>query len=230
MDNTANDAEMNNPWLALPLQPPFVLGTDKEQVEAFNRSAKPAYRLRTDLLPEPYLGDPANASIILLNLNPGYSPNDHVFYSDSGRSQACLNNLAHAAADYPFYLLDPCYREFSGPNWWYQKLRRLIESTSLKQVAKRVCCMEFFPYHSVKFDVGRLRLASQAYSFRLVREAIAAKKLILIMRARRHWERAIPELKGYPCYTLKSSQRAWITANNINNDGFEKLMEALTVS
>jgi hypothetical protein len=60
-----------------------------------------------------------------------------------------------------------------------------------------------------------------------VREAITAKKLILIMRARWRWEKVIPELKGYPFHTLKSSQRAWITANNINNDGFDKLMEAL---
>ncbi len=228
MDTTINSVEMNNPWLTLPLQPPFVLETDKEQVELFNRRAKPAYRMRTDLLPEPYLGDPAGASIILLNLNPGYSPNDHVFYSDSGRRQACLNNLAHAATDYPFYLLAPRLREFSGPNWWHQKLRRLVEGTSLEQVAKRVCCIEFFPYHSAKFDAGRLRLASQTYGFHLVQKAIAAKKLILIMRARQRWERAVPELKGYPCYTLKSSQRAWITANNVTNDGFDRLIEALT--
>ncbi len=64
---------MNNPWLELPSTAPYLLESDRQQVETFNRTAKPNHRIYDDLLPEPYLGNPSTASIVLLSLNPGFS-------------------------------------------------------------------------------------------------------------------------------------------------------------
>jgi len=178
-------------------------------------------------MPEPYLGDPFNASVILLNLNPGYSVEDCRFYDDASRRRACRDNLEHKQAAYPFFLLNPDYKMFSGPSWWHAKLKQLIAETSLERVARMVCCIEYFPYHSPKFGAGNLILESQRYSFELVRRAITHRKVILVMRARRLWENAVPELKSYACFGLKSVQGVWITRNNVSDGGFDHIKRVI---
>jgi hypothetical protein len=223
---------MQNPWTRLPSEPPFVLDIDRERVEQFNAEEKRSekHRIHTELLPEPYLGDPFNASVFLLNLNPGYSPDDVNFYDNSAGRQAVLDNLTHMSSQYPFFMLNPDFKSFPGPSWWLGKLEHLIKATSLEQVAKKVFCVEFSPYHSQYFGAGKLELESQWYSFDLVQKAIEDKKIIIVMRAEAHWKCGVPGLrrmKGNNYYRLNSTQNVTITRNNLPDGGFDRIVEVI---
>ena len=220
---------MNNPWVNLPSKAPFILEIDHELVEKFNTDENrlEEHRIHTELLPEPYLGDPFNASVFLLNLNPGYSPDDVKFYDDPKGRQAVLGNLTHEPSPYPFFMLDPEFENFSGPGWWRERLKYLIAATNEEQVAKKVCCIEYFPYHTQRFGTGKLELESQWYSFELVRNAIADKKIIVVMRAEAFWKYGVPELRRSSYYTLNSPQNVRVTPGNLPDGGFEHIVEAV---
>lgn len=59
-----------NPWEELPEDPPYVLSRDRAAVEAWNAKAPQATRIHTNLLPDPQLGNPLRAAVIVLVLNP----------------------------------------------------------------------------------------------------------------------------------------------------------------
>lgn len=110
---------MNNPWRQLPRRwDPFVLPSERAVIKAFNAGAHPNHKIRTEVLPEPYLGHP-DAEIFLLNLNPGYSKDDVPFYQDPYAREVWERNLFHQPLDYPFHLLDPSVPQaIGGSQWW----------------------------------------------------------------------------------------------------------------
>jgi hypothetical protein len=173
-------------------------------------------------LPEPFLGRP-DAAVVLLNLNPGWNeekdPSNHSRPEFIKRNR---DNLLHEPSDYPFYLLNPDLQ----PNrtvWWEERLGDLIKAVNLKAVAQNVLCVEYFPYHSKKYKKCE-RLPSQDYSFALVRNAVKRNAIILLMRAKRRWFEAVPELSSYKRrFEPSSFQSAYVSRKNyLANDGFEK--------
>jgi hypothetical protein len=58
---------VENPWVELPNDPPFVLLQDRDTV------AQVSKKVATNLssMPEPFIGDPQTAKVVLLSLNPG---------------------------------------------------------------------------------------------------------------------------------------------------------------
>jgi len=212
---------MNNPWERLPSQSPYVLPEDAERVSAFNASASDDTALQLELLPEPFLGNP-NAPVVLLNLNPGFDPRDEVYHREPKFIERSRENLRHQKSDYPFFLLDPAITA-PGNRWWTRKLGALIREFDLLTVAQRVLCVEYFPYHSRRFGHGKLVLPSQEYSFSLVRRAIEHKATIIIMRSKRIWFEAVPELNGYGrLYQLRNARSPYISPRNCP-DGFEHM-------
>ncbi len=207
--------QMDNPWRHLPRQPPYVLPPDASAVASFNRRAGEDHAIRTELLPEPYLGDPA-APIVLLNLNPGFSELDHQLFDDPLGRALCLDNLLHRPMGYPFYLLDPRIANAPGARWWRARLGAPIRAAGVEAVATRVCCVEFFPYHSRKYrSVGRV-LESQRYSFRLVEDAIERRALIVAMRSRKLWCEQVPRLRAYDrLHACANPRRPYISTGNL---------------
>src|SRR2546428_10719975 len=135
-----------NPWLDLPKRPPFVLKRDLPAIGEFNGHANKDHRIDVDLLPEPFLGSTV-APVVLLGLNPGWSPEDAVWHAKPAFARLLRGNLAHSLAQYPFYLLDPS-QSSPGSLWWSRRLRALIERVGLGAAARAVSCVEYFPYHS----------------------------------------------------------------------------------
>lgn len=205
---------MRNPWLDLPHDPPFVLEQDRAIIEKHNRTASAERFIHLNCLPEPFLGKP-DAPVILLNLNPGFDPDDVRFHlEDRAFIERSRANLRHEAQDYAFYLLDPAIEEAPGHRWWTSHLRGLVEACGRQTVARNVLCVEHFPYHSERFGFNGL-VPSQEYSFYLVREAIRRSALIVQMRSRRIWFEAIPELRDYPHWCeLSSPQSAYVSPRN----------------
>jgi hypothetical protein len=217
---------IDNPWKQSALSEPYVLDIDKPQIDSYNvnKFDDPGY-MHIELLPEPFYGNP-QAPVMLLSLNPGYAKNaDADFYNLN--EAACRLNLEHATQEYPFYLLNPAYREYTGHQWWYKHLSALIKDTTLQRVATNVCCVEFFPYHSRSFKASRLKLKSAYYRHELVVQAKNDGHLI-IMRAARHWYGAIPELKTYTnVCTLNSPQNPTISPNNMPPEWYDRLKNAI---
>ena|SRR3990172_2650842 len=207
---------MNNPWLHLPNRPPYVLREERVQVEWFNRNhnAHEALRVRTDLLPEPFLGA-RNAPVVLLLLNPGFHPEDPAAHALPGFRRRVLQCIHGEGAEYPLFHLEPALPG-PGPRWWTRTLRRLIDDCGRSTVARRLLCVEFFPYHTSRFGHADLRLASQQYSFSLVRQAIARSAIVILARGKRLWLGAVPELINYRRLAeLRSVRSAALSRRNL---------------
>lgn len=216
---------MRNPWTDLPTTAPFVLPCDEQAIAAFNASAKPDHTIHTEVLPAPFVGNPA-APIVLLNLNPGFSIRNEQFVEGTYYSQALRTNLVHAKQDYSFYVLDPRIDTNPGYSYWIRKLKPLIALYGQKKIANEVCVIELFPYHSEHF-AGKLCVPSQTYSWYLVQEAMIRNALIIQMRSRRVWQKAILELASYPnYYCVNSPQNPTLSAKNCPK-GFPEMVKVL---
>lgn len=205
---------MHNPWLDLSNIPPFVLPSDRAIIDRFNSTASSKKTIHLNCLPEPFLGHP-DAPVVLLNLNPGFTPEDvHFHLEDEAFITRSWANLHHETEEYGFYLLDPVVEKSPGYGWWTRRLQHPIEACGQRTVANNVLCVEFFPYHSSQFGF-RKRVSSQTYSFHLVRQAMQRNALIVQIRSRRLWFEVVPELNGYPHWCeLNSKQSAYVSPRN----------------
>jgi hypothetical protein len=218
---------MKNPWLKLPKKKPYVLKIDRCVVKKYNSKANPSNRIRKNLLPCPFLGNP-KSPIILLNLNPGWDQSDSYFHRWKPFRIANRANLLHKKTDYPFYLLNPKLKASLGYKWWEKRLHELIEDFGRRTVAQKICCLEFAPYHSQTFKQFDSILPSQKYNFHLLRQVLKDNALIIIMRGLKYWQQAVPELKKYKNkYCLKSWRNPCLTKANLGNRTYKKLTRML---
>lgn len=202
-----------NPWTELPLHgPDFVLAQDDARVRDLNRRAPPAPNIDTTLWPEPFLGR-KDAPVVLLSLNPGWSPLDGLWYAKEQFKALARANLLQQDADYPFYLLNPRLKDAPGSIWWNARLRHLIGAVGRERVARGLLCVERFPYHSPKFGAG-FDVPSQVCSDHLVRTALQRGALVVGMRARHRWETAVPQLAQPGVVWLNSPQATYLTPGN----------------
>lgn len=217
-----------NPWSRLPAHAPYVLPEDQPAIDHFNATARSEHRLHLELLPEPFLGTPT-APVVLLSLNPGYSPEDLAAHQDSGFQARSRANLTHAASADPFLLLNPEIQA-PGRRWWEAKLAPLIKACGREAVAAGVMCIEYFAYHSLRFAHGELRVPSQDYAFQLLRVALQRQALIVALRAERLWRAAVPELASYAfLYRLNSAQNVVVSERNCPA-GYAAVVRALSGS
>jgi hypothetical protein len=219
-----------NPWLKLNRsERPYVLDIDKEYVQRHNKSVRPENRIMTNSIPEPYIGNPETAKVVLLNLNPGHSPKDE---EDHGRPEiqnAIFHNLRHEPQEYPFYPLNPALEGTGVANWWRPRIRRLQDESGLdmRTFATRLLVIEWFPYHSERCALGtRPVCESQQYSFELAKQMLGKDGVQVVgMRSKKHWEEVDQALGHQPF--LKNYQRTYITRGNMETTCFDRLLEAL---
>jgi hypothetical protein len=218
---------ITNPWTVLPSLPPFVLPKDAEAIARFNARASLDHALHLDIVPEPFLGNP-EAPVLLLNLNPGFIEADIPAHRNRDFRAAAFENLEHRHPEFPFYLLDPAFPS-PGQDWWKRKLRLLIEEVGLHSVASNVFVVEIHGYHSQRFAPG-LGLPSQAYTRRLVLDAISREATVVVMRGRRVWEFLVPELSGLSSVVyIRSVQNPVISPKNCP-ESFEGILAAVKTS
>ena len=233
---------MGNPWADnigswLKESERYMLKEDQKVLDSKNLTEK--FELK--LLPEPYIGN-REAPIYLLNLNP--SVEDLLFLPDPEEIKPLKARLkSHMICNYlfyenknewikcdeylkfKFYHLDPEYKYFQGFWWWYSKLKKLLEGLqkdnklydSFKIVANSFFNVEYMPYHSKQYIDIVCRLPSQEFNFGLVGTALKEDKIIIIMKGKKQWMRAIPGLESHhKVYTLKSPQNSVISENNLS--------------
>ncbi|MGI0013416.1 MAG: hypothetical protein ACREBU_08260 [Nitrososphaera sp.] len=211
--------------LGLPEVAPFALAQDLAIILAFNRTASPDTFVHLVLLPEPFLGNPF-APVVVLGLNPGFSPEDAIHHETDHFVALSRQNLRHASGQYPFYLLNPSLTA-PGRTWWEKKLSRLIKAKGREAVAQRLLCVEYFPYHSRRFAHAKLSVPSQDYSVRLVRNALDRDAVIVVLRGEKFWREAVPELATYKqLHRIKNAQNVIITPNNCP-EGYDSILAGL---
>lgn len=220
-----------NPWKKLLNTPPFILPEDRELIDKHNK-----HWLGTDFeillheVPSPYIGNP-KAPVVLLNLNPGYSPENFNNPMLPRFREVARANLLHEFYDYPFYVLDPSLEGTpSGYTWFMQKLGPLMKTINLteRELSKQLFTVEYFPYHSVKYGWRGGILPSQKYAAHLIKETIIQESVIVIMRGKNIWMEAIPELIKYSrVYVLNSPQNVILSEKNLGHIAFLDVISAI---
>jgi hypothetical protein len=201
-----------------------MLQCDSNTISAFNSTAPEIYRLQLDVLPEPFVGI-TTAPVVLLGLNPGFEDQDREVHARPEFQTLLRNNYGETPSNSPFYFLDASF-ESPGRRWWLRRLRWLVEKCDATALAQSILCVEYFPYHSRRFDHASLQLPSQEYGFGLVRSAVARGAVVVIMRARKLWTSRVPELEKYSrAYTLNSPQNVVVSPRNCA--GFDAIVSAV---
>lgn len=231
---------MKNPWIEFCKSlddTNLILREEKDVIEQFNAKASEEFKIHTEIMPAPFMGDVRNAPIVILMLNPGYDPKEEErgFYSEY--KHFWQNEIQHipSITDLPLFCLDEQYCKFSP--YWNDKLKPIISVAGKDKVAKHICKIQFFPYHSKKYKNIPKKilkngnfdkyLPSQEYNFQLVRKAISRNAIIIIPRAVKIWEEAIEELKDYKNkYSTNSYGNIILSEKNLGK-GYLKVIETL---
>lgn len=209
---------MNNPWGKF-TPPKYIADVDRDIL------ANNPHDLKMGLYPEPYIGNPNTSSVVFLVLNPGFDENDVTLnMNDPYFIKMSGKNLSHKS---DFYYLDERLNYTGGYKWWNLILGPLIKEFSHELIRHKVCCIEYFPYHSVTYKNSRNVLPSQKYSFELVKQAIKDNKTIVVMRAEKLWLKAVPELEGYKYITLKNPRRPFISSGNMTENDYTRIKGAI---
>ncbi len=197
---------MQNPWTTLPESSPYVLASDAPLLRFFNARAAERHRYDTSLFPEPFFGS-LEAPVVVLNLNPGWSPDDAAVHAQPTFAAMSRSSLAHQLKPYPFLHLQPT-GETPGGRWWRQRTRELVSDVGFDSVAHNIACVQFAPYHSLQYHIGSPLLPSQEYNFYLVRQAMARGAEVVVMRSMNLWLSVVPELANYNRLHRGSNPRA----------------------
>ncbi len=204
----------HNPWQALPATPPYVLQSDAPWVAQFNDRSIVRTKYDLSLLPEPFFGSP-QAPVVLLALNPGWSPSDAAVHATPVFAEQARRSLEHRLAPYPFLHLRP-QTHTPGAMWWRTIAAKLIEACGLESVAHNIFCVQYFPYHSREYKPANQTVPSQAYGFSLVKAAVERGADIVVMRSQRLWAEAVPELYRYRrLHAVRNPRRPFLSPGNL---------------
>jgi hypothetical protein len=215
-----------NPWLSLPSDEPRVLSADFALIEAFNDGRSiAAGRYDLSLWPEPFFGRP-DAPVVLLALNPGLGPDDHITHAQDRFGERVRASLAHQLEPWPFLHLQS-QPTLPGEVWWHRITTPLREAVGVEQLSRSLLCVQFFPYHSKVFRSGGLRVPSQDYGFGLVRAAIDRGAVIVVMRSWKLWVNAVPALEGArEVVRVRNPRNPTLSAANLGA-GFSKVVNII---
>ena len=234
---------MDNPWLEIIYDgPPYILPEELSLIEAFNNyqlsKKETNHIIATELFPEPFIGDIANAKLVLLNLNPGLDDRDFSNHLESNYIQAFTNNLSqNISSDFPFYPLDPQFRHTGNAAWWTNRIKNLTDSVGVKNVAKHLVVLEFFPYHSRKYcevpnsmlkEFGmKDNLPSQKYTFHLLNTLLEKEDVIIVgLRSKKLWLNACEGLKEKLVMGI-NVQNPHISPGNLGEENFNEIVQLL---
>lgn len=174
-----------NPWLELPDEPPWALPGDRAALDRWGGDGP----VRLDLLPEPFVGDPA-APVVALAKAPGVAPGDASAHREQGVREAIRRS--HRAGPGWFHPLEPEMAGTPAEQWWRASLRDLIAEVGEDTVAGGLFVAQAFPYHAEGSQaVDRHPPPSFDFTVDLVRRALDRGALLVVINGRAGWRRAL---------------------------------------
>jgi hypothetical protein len=218
---------MQNPWLMLAPEPPYVLDTDHDIITSYNKKAEAEHRIDLALIPEPFIGSPQTATVVVLNLNPGLDEKDIDAHQHLSFKAALFRNLRHELQEYPFYPLNPEFSRTPCAVWWGAHTRRLLERVDAQAVAQKLLVIEWFPYHSRKGNKlpGKPLCESQQYSFALLKEMLE-RCFVIGMRGKTRWKEIDKRIEEVPF--AQNPRSCHISPANFGEDIFDRVVHALS--
>lgn len=226
-----------NPWIDLPKSPPYILPRDGPLLDQFER--KYAGELQYESLPEPYIGDPLSASVVVLGLNPGHRPDDAAWHSRPMFVRRWKDNILHRRRKYRFYALDPELAQSPVARWWSARFRQLLSQVGQEHLSNKIAAIEWFPYHSKnaahtkKFFSSLPPLKSQEYSFKIAASALSDRRKVVVVfwgtEAWSLWNNSVASLGSglKNAIRLTNPQCAHLTPGNMETSDFTRLVKAL---
>lgn len=198
------------------------------------------------LLPQPFIGNLAQASIFILLLNPGFSPGDYYAPQHSPAYARALERNLHqqnAADPYPFFYLDPQFAWTAGGQWWQARFRSVAQALVSQQrwsiqeayqhISQHTACMEMYPYHSQSFKEPKTPLASKQLACDyvhdvLVPRALAGEALLVATRQVKEWRLSDKQHANIITYSGGQTRGAHVTMNTAGGDAIFQRLQALT--
>ncbi len=146
---TRYNAGVRNPWSELPARSPTFSTSIGAASTSTTRIHNNDERVIVQSIPEPFIGNPQSAKVVLLSLNPGHSDDDAKAHSDAAFREAMMRNLRHEAQECPFYALNPKFAWTACGIWWKAHTSKLQMGRTLFGINfQRAARDEWFPYHS----------------------------------------------------------------------------------
>lgn len=228
---------MKNPWsefLDNPKQDYLILNDDRIVVERFNENAKEEYRIHTEIMPAPFMGNVLDSPVLLLLLNPGFDEEEERkdYYKLFRHYWEKEIQHEHPVPGLPLFCLEDKYTQFS--DYWKRRLRFLIEATSKEKVAQNIALVQFFPYHTRKYKpipkrISTDYLTSQQYNFHLVEKVIEREATIILLRGKEQWFEAVPSLREEKnVFFTNSNRNTYLSKDHLKN--FEEIIEKINAS
>lgn len=219
---------MQNPWIALPEKDSkYCLQEDFHLLQSFNdhHRSRPHFQVQLNSIPEPFVGNPDSAKVVFLLLNPGHSEEDLKWQASVDFRKCFFQNLKHEKNQFPFYVLDPRFKDSGAGRWWRRKLSPMLAIHGEETVSKKIVAIQWFPYHSVRFFRLGMKglLPSQVYSHWLTQRLIDEGKQIVVMRSFNLWKEVV-KFKEEPM-VLKNPRNPTFSKANLGEEAFEKLSD-----
>lgn len=228
-----------NPWNGLARRAPYVLRADAYHIDEYNRNrrTKLENNIHLDIPPNPFIGSPAHVRVLLLTKNPSWDEASVDDYEANPEyAQQMWKNLTFDNPEFPFYFINPAFEGTAGYQWWYPRLKELIEACDEKTegkgrecVARGLLSVAFFPYHVNDYSGEITELRCQKFARELVRQFRDEDIPIVITSHAAIWTKALPKLAGR-FYTAASRQSGYISRGNLPKGVFDVLVDALTRS
>ena len=225
------DVATRNPW-RIQRQHRFVLDADVSRVNSYNETVTEQFQLRTDVPPEPLHGNPFNASVVALMLNPGFHDDDVVFAADPVYCEQLDRemSIAEGPGEFPFVPLDPRWSMTPSGSWWRKVLSRFIDEAGDQRVAERFAVLEWYPYHSRSFRYkSHLLRCSPATVFNQELAAACVSdpdKIVICMRGHDLWTLGC-KFDAYSLPRPVNPRCASLTTGNLGSSLFDDIMEKI---
>lgn len=240
---------MQNPWINLPTVKPYLLSIDRDWEQEYSRILEKRagkytpekkrdflakYELHLEEIPIPYYGNPNQATVAILQANPGHDPKEQSNPLVDEYIEYNRKNLLHQNS-IPLYSMQPHFRSWQykdgtpGECWYWKRTRELREIGRWEDVAQKLVYLELFPYRSISLFYPKQLPPSQEYTFSLLRNMIKRGVWIIATRMKSKWIEHVPELSDYErLLSLHSSQNVTLSKKNIT-DKFDDITNSFNV-
>lgn len=189
------------------------------------------------LLPEPFIGNYQTAKVMLLALNPGFRGDkdeevgEDFWHKDKKFQTLVYDNIKLKKTQYPYYYLnqDPYFERTPG-HIWCNRIFSELKNEGLQSLSEKICCFQFHGYHSNSYKYLGDELPSQKKTFDIIKSFLDDPgKEIILMRSKRIWFNAIPELKQKEkaLIILKNPRNPTLSKGNMEKSEFERVLKAL---
>ena len=224
---------MRNPWQDIDVRKDSLLihPSDLAHVDAFNNLhlKNKHYTIPYHLPPLPYVGRP-EAPVLILLANPGLSDKEaklNFKYPPKVLEENHRNLLHLPPGNFDGEDSTAPFSRFQD-GWWHKRVRKLVDSTSIRRIESGLFFVNFHPYHSRSWKSILFTLPTQHYSFELVRRALKRNCIVLMSRNTEGWITAIPELSDYKNkYNFLSPRGVYISPKNLPPGVFKKVVSSI---